>query len=234
MGADTAMSALLARSKTGARSQRRFGDVLWLAALGLSGVFLIHVVRSTSRSQLKLTTSELERARQLGVWLGDPHARLLLVEFGDFQCPYCRAAYLNTERWLRHPGRALLYVNFPLTIHRYAAAAAWALACGKTLGVSPLVYDRLMGDDRWLISGSVATAVTSLPQITEAEWRTCAQNPVITQDVAQSIALGQEIGVNETPTFFLSEHEIFPAPDTAGLESATDSTSLARLIRWVF
>ena len=58
---------------------------------------------------------------------GELNAPVLLVEYGDFQCPHCRMAHAVIHRVQKHIGDRLCFVfrNFPLTqIHPYAQAAA--------------------------------------------------------------------------------------------------------------
>ena len=58
---------------------------------------------------------------------GDPGAPVVLVEYGDYQCPHCGHAYPIVKRLQRHFGKDLAFVfrNFPLTeIHPDAEAAA--------------------------------------------------------------------------------------------------------------
>src|SRR5271163_1967267 len=60
---------------------------------------------------------------------GDPDAPIILVEYGDYQCPHCGHAYPIVKRVQKHFGKRLGFVfrNFPLSeIHPYAESAAEA------------------------------------------------------------------------------------------------------------
>lgn len=66
-----------------------------------------------------------------GHWLGASGAKIKLVEFSDFQCPFClKLDGILQELLSRHPGDvAILYRQFPLSIHRFARQAAIASEC---------------------------------------------------------------------------------------------------------
>jgi protein-disulfide isomerase len=78
-----------------------------------------------------------ERLLQGGQWMGRRDAPVRIVEFSDFQCPFCAKTQpvLDAVR-RRHPGRvAVLYRHFPLdAIHPYARPAAAAAECAAGQG----------------------------------------------------------------------------------------------------
>ena len=72
-----------------------------------------------------------------GQWLGNPRAPVRIVEFSDFQCPFCARTHPAVEAVRRrHPDRvAVLYRHFPLDpIHPYARQAALASECAAAQG----------------------------------------------------------------------------------------------------
>src|SRR5437762_14122833 len=93
--------------------------------------------RKTSKTLLEPTGKELEtyEAPRLVVPVdpsrdhiqGDPKALLTLVEYGDYQCPFCGAAYPEEKKVQKNLGSKLRFVfrNFPLTnVHESARVAA--------------------------------------------------------------------------------------------------------------
>jgi protein-disulfide isomerase len=79
-------------------------------------------------------TKEINEADHI---LGPENAPVKLVEYGDFQCPYCGAAYPILQKVVGQMGDRLCFVyrNFPLTqIHEYAMAAAEAAEAAGTQG----------------------------------------------------------------------------------------------------
>jgi protein-disulfide isomerase len=66
-----------------------------------------------------------------GVFIGDTAATVKIVEFGDFECPFCRRADSVFRIVKQKYGAevALVYVHYPLPMHRFAIPAARAAEC---------------------------------------------------------------------------------------------------------
>jgi len=92
-------------------------------------------IRRPKKTLLEPTSKETYDAPKLVVPVdpnrdhvqGDPKAVLTLVEYGDYQCPFCGAAYPEVKKVQKELGSKLRFVfrNFPLTnIHEFAMTAA--------------------------------------------------------------------------------------------------------------
>lgn len=136
--------------------------------------------------------------------LGPKDARVTLVEFSDFQCPYCAVAVLKLNAILKaYPNDVrLIYKQFPLEMHSQAAlAAAAALAAqrqGKFWQLHDLMYLNRTHLSRQTIlelAGTVGLDVKRFQQ----DW----DSPAIKQAVARDQADGDKIGVDATPTIYI-------------------------------
>ncbi len=142
----------------------------------------------------------------------NPNAKVNLVEFGDFQCPACAAAFPIVEKLLDlykdNPQVNFVFRNFPLSQHQYALltaeAAEAAGAQGKYWEMYKLIYE---GQDTWANSkDSLSILVGYATQLNldvnrfKIEVQANTYSSVITQDQQAGLALG----VNSTPTFFLN------------------------------
>lgn len=79
---------------------------------------------------------------------GNANAKVTLVEFSDFQCPYCLQAFPTVNQIMETYGDnvKLIYKQFPLTsIHPYAQKAAEAALCAKEQGKFYEYHDKLFG-----------------------------------------------------------------------------------------
>ncbi len=77
---------------------------------------------------------------------GNPHAPVTLLEYGDYECPYCGTAYSMLKEVQRRMGDSLRFVfrNFPLTeMHPHAAMAAEAAEAAGVLGQFWPMHDML-------------------------------------------------------------------------------------------
>src|SRR5947207_14229044 len=127
--------------------------------------------RRTSKTLLEPTGKELEtyEAPKLVIPVdpgrdhiqGDPKAILTLVEYGDYQCPYCGAAYPEVKRVQKELGSELRFVfrNFPLTnMHEHAMNAAETAEAASAQGKFWPMHDFLYEHQAKLGDPSVALA----------------------------------------------------------------------------
>ncbi len=89
---------------------------------------------------------------------GDLNAKVTVIEFSDFQCPYCQQHFLEAEPALQEQfvdsGQVLwVFKHFPLSIHPQAPAAAAAAECASDQGKFWEMHDALFADQqKWSIS----------------------------------------------------------------------------------
>lgn len=94
---------------------------------------------------------------------GSPAAQVVVFEFSDFQCPYCRQHQENTQSALDaayvRPGKIMwIYKHFPLDIHAYAPSAAEAALCAGEQGRFWAMHKRLFAyPDEWAHADYLAT-----------------------------------------------------------------------------
>ena len=89
---------------------------------------------ATSPPEVVAHWSDVVRA---GVLIGDSAAPVKVVEFGDFECPFCRRFEMTYRSVKARFGRsvALVFVSYPLTnVHRFAAPADRAASCALAQG----------------------------------------------------------------------------------------------------
>src|SRR5437588_11153203 len=90
---------------------------------------------------------------------GDPKALLTLVEYGDYQCPFCGAAYPEVKKVQKELGSKLRFIfrNFPLTnVHEFARVAAETTEAASAQGKFWEMHDFLYEHQRTLGDHSVA------------------------------------------------------------------------------
>lgn len=146
---------------------------------------------------------------------GSPDASITIVEFGDLECPACKAAQPNITKLLEEePKVKLIFANYPLEqIHKWAMTGAKYVDC---LG-------RQNNDAVWKF---IATVYDHQSEITEQNAdqmlkgyvkdsggnpdtvATCVAAPDTEKRVRESMALGQALDVSSTPTFFINGRRV--------------------------
>lgn len=138
---------------------------------------------------------------------GPVNAALTLVEYGDYQCPYCGAAYPEVQKVQKELGAKLRFVfrNFPLTnIHEFAMNAAETAEAASSQGKFWPLHDFLYEHQATLGDQSVALAYAEkLGLDTQRFEREIAQH-VNQKRIRNDFMGGVKSGVNGTPTFYVN------------------------------
>ncbi len=155
--------------------------------------------------------------------LGDPNAKLRIVEFLDYQCPYCRETAPAVRSFMaRHATDTLLIVrDFPLTdIHPLAEGAAMAADC--VFRATPSVYwtyhDRLFASQSAAQPSDLRSYAKQLG-VDMAKYDVCISSKAPAQGIQTSLDDGLAAGVRGTPTFFFNGVMIQGARTLSELEA---------------
>jgi Na+/H+ antiporter NhaA len=154
--------------------------------------------------------------------LGSPDAGVVLVEYGDYECPYCKSAAVVIPQLLERFGGSLCFVfrHFPLPdVHPNAALAAEAVeaagAQGKFWEMHELLFarqDRLQFADLLRYAGELGLDVAAFEaDLTDARFA---------DRVAGDVEGAETAGVAGTPTFFTNDRRYVGAYDVDSLEGA--------------
>jgi len=156
--------------------------------------------------------------------LGEPNAPVTIIEFSDYQCPYCRKFWTETFSELKKnfidTGKAkFVYRDFPLeNIHPAAMPAAQAAECVREKGGDSAyfkMHDKIFEEGNILDSGDPKGAVTSTANFGPAELKkwakeigydigTCLDSEKFKSEVEKDIQDGSNSGVEGTPAFFVN------------------------------
>ena len=136
---------------------------------------------------------------------GPEGARITLVEFSDFECPYCALAVKEVANIMAaYPNQVkLIYKQFPLTMHPHAALAAAASLAANSQGKFWEMHDLLFSNFRKLTRDSILAWAQQLNLDMDkfkADLDSGKYQPVIKKDLAD----GEAAGVYGTPAFFIN------------------------------
>ncbi|EFH79787.1 DsbA family protein [Ktedonobacter racemifer] len=138
--------------------------------------------------------------------LGPESAPVTLVEYGDYECPYCGMAHLTVKEVLQLLGDQLRLVfrHFPLIqIHPHAERAAEAAEAAGAQGKFWAMHDTLFEHQRALDDTHLVLYATALDLDKDRFVRELAEHKYADR-VIKDLLSGARSGVNGTPTFFIN------------------------------
>ena len=157
---------------------------------------------------------------------GPEDAAVTIVEFSDFQCPYCATFQQETlPQILSEYGDQVRFVyrDFPLTsLHANALKAAEASECADDQGKYWEYHDLLFQNQSALDDESLKGYAASLEMDT-ATFDECLASGKYTQEVAKDLQDGTEAGVQGTPSFFVNGMPIRGAQPYQAFQAAIEA-----------
>jgi protein-disulfide isomerase len=145
---------------------------------------------------------------------GPKDATVTIVEFGDLQCPACKAAQPAIEALIAaEPTARFVFQNFPLEMHNWAAkGAAYADCVGHASNAAFWKFVAKTYETQADITAENAdeklTALAEGAGVKGADVAACASTPVTRAHVDASLALGKTVNVTGTPTLFINGRSI--------------------------
>ena len=138
---------------------------------------------------------------------GDKTAKLALVEFTDFQCPFCarhvRDTHGQIEKEYIETGKLkYVHMDMPLeAIHKQAFKAAEAAHCANDQGKFWEMKSQLFGNQKTLDTWTTHAEAVGLDT---AQFETCLSSSKYAAEVRKDIAQAQKAGITGTPAFLLA------------------------------
>jgi protein-disulfide isomerase len=161
--------------------------------------------------------------------LGNSNAAVTLVEFSDFQCPFCQRAAPTLKQLHEKYGDKIRIVwkDFPLTqIHPQAFKAAEAGHCAADQGKFWEYHDKLFASQQALQPDSLKEYATGLGLDAE-KFNSCLEASNHAERVRESVSAGARLGVNSTPTMYINGRKMEGAQPFDALAAVIDE-ELAR------
>jgi protein-disulfide isomerase len=138
---------------------------------------------------------------------GPVNAQLTLVEYGDYQCPFCGAAYPEVKKVQKELGQKLRFVfrNFPLTrLHPYAENAAETAEAASAQGKFWEMHDFLYEHQSTLNDPKVALEFAKKLGLDTERFQRELSKHIHLPRIKEDFNSGIRSGVNGTPTFYVN------------------------------
>ena len=138
---------------------------------------------------------------------GPSSAKVTIVEYSDFQCPFCSKAAVTVADLEKKYGKKIkiAFKNFPLPFHNQAKLAAEAAQCAKEKDGKYFwkLHDAMFADQSKLDKTNLLATAKKIG-LNEAEFKTCLESGKYKNVIESDIAEGQKLNIKSTPTFFVN------------------------------
>ena len=152
--------------------------------------------------------------------IGDPNAPITIIEFSDFQCPFCARFHVQTlpsiyEEYIEQGKVKLVFRDFPIqNIHPNALPAAVAAECANEQGKFKDMHDILFEtQNQWnkietVAALSLFSQYASDMQMDQEKFESCIASGKYIEEIRKDLEDGRDYGVSGTPGFFVGNDEI--------------------------
>jgi len=167
---------------------------------------------------------------------GDPNAAIVIIEYSDFQCPFCSRFYKETlpdieENQLATGGAVLVFYDFPLNnIHPQATAAANAARCAGEQGAIAFwsMHDALFENlDQWSNNNANTVFVGYADEngLDTISFEACLEAGKYEEVIQADLDSGISHGISGTPSFLINGQLLVGAQPAAVFKAAIDTVT---------
>ncbi|MFT7578637.1 MAG: protein-disulfide isomerase [Myxococcota bacterium] len=167
--------------------------------------------------EAKVNTFKLEGSPMKG----KADAKIQIVEFSDFQCPFCSRVTKPLLDVKAHYGddAVIAFKHFPLSFHKEAMPAAVASMCALDQGKFWEYHDQLFANQKALKDDNLKTYAKNIG-LDEAKFSTCLSSDAHKAKVTADMAEARAAGVRGTPTLFINGRK-FNSPSGYNVQAFT-------------
>ena len=152
--------------------------------------------------------------------IGNPDAPITIIEFSDFQCPFCARFHIQTlplilEEYIEQGKVRLVFRDFPIqSIHPNALPASIAAECANEQGKFKEMHDMLFDNQNEWNKQDTVDALSSFSQyatniqLEQETFDSCLTNGKYIEEIKKDLDDGRDYGVSGTPGFFVGNDEI--------------------------
>jgi protein-disulfide isomerase len=152
--------------------------------------------------------------------IGNPNAPITIIEFSDFQCPFCARFHVQTlplllEEYIEQGKVKLVFRDFPIqSIHPNALPAAVAAECANEQGQFKAMHDMLFDNqNQWSkqetdIALSIFSQYATEIQLDQNTFDSCLTSGKYIEEIRNDLEDGRSYDVTGTPGFFIGNDDI--------------------------
>ena len=163
--------------------------------------------------------------------LGNKDAKVKIVEFGDFRCPFCDQFFKNTEPQIKKDyidsGKAVFYFRHYQFLGPASVVAGNAAECaneqGKFWDFHNYLYENQPSEtDTSMYTTDKLTQIAGTLGMNTSQFQSCLSSTKYQKNVDEDLAAGQKAGVTGTPTIFINGLPIVGAQPYSAFQTVID------------
>lgn len=184
----------------------RIREVLSAQAAAKRRAEYLNELRKEAKVTVKLDPPRFKVDTSTGHFDGPKDAPIQLVEFSDYQCPFCGRSQDTVAKVLaKYSGKVQhVFMDFPLTaLHPSAMSAAVASRCAEEQSKFAEFHDKLFDHQRELNRDNFKKWAGELG-MDGAAFEQCLDSKKFDERIQQSLRAGQAVGISGTPGFFVN------------------------------
>ncbi|MEJ1382511.1 MAG: thioredoxin domain-containing protein [Candidatus Sedimenticola sp. (ex Thyasira tokunagai)] len=154
---------------------------------------------------------------------GPSDAKITIVEFSDFECPFCSKVQGTLDEVLKaYPEDVrLVYRHFPLSFHRNALTASEATMCAQDQGKFWPMHDEIFSDQKNIAVDDLKKHAETIG-LEMTEFNNCLDQRTHKEYVTADVNEASRIGVSATPTFYVNGVKLEGGYDMSNFSKAID------------
>ena len=181
---------------------------------------VIASLREDSHLQVMIEPPRMKVATAGYPSIGPRNAPVTIVEFADFQCPYCKRSEETVQELRKEYGDKvrLVFIDFPLSFHEHAFPAAEASHCAAEQGKFWEYHDELFKDQSKLDEKDLKATAARM-KLNTKQFDACLDSHKYADQVRKEQSEGAALGVDGTPGFFINGRALTGAQPAPMFES---------------
>jgi|HubBroStandDraft_6_1064221.scaffolds.fasta_scaffold04609_2 predicted DsbA family dithiol-disulfide isomerase len=167
----------------------------------------LNSLRNQANLEVLLASPSVDVALGDGPTRGTPNAPVLLIEFADYECPYCQKINADLKKLeADYSGKVLFaFKDFPLPMHKHAQKASEAARCAGLQDKYWEYHDLLFQKGNGLEISQLKEYARTL-KLDAAKFDQCLDSGDAAAAVKKDQEQGQKLGLTGTPSFFVNGH----------------------------